>query len=210
MTMRTTRYMRFFQIAVFLFASVLARSAFADDDAATTYVRQQQGHIMALLKKSAPSADVSAAMATIVDYDEMTRRAFGKYWTTLSDNPDTNTQRQIEVKGLLRQLIENNYRKNLKKTLGYETDFKNDNAAASEQHVKVKATKGTGHEAKTFHLEYVLRPDGSTFKAVDLVTERSSMTHNYYTQFDTMLSDPAKGYDYLVKKLQDAVSRSSS
>jgi ABC-type transporter MlaC component len=165
---------------------------------------------MSLLRKSAPPAEVSAAMAKVVDYDTMTQQAFGKYWNTLSDDPNVNAQRQTEVKGLLRQLIENNYRKNLKKTLGYDTDFKNDSPGASPEHVKVKATKGTGHEAKTFHLEYVLRPDGSTYKAVDLITERSSMVHNYYTQFDTMLSDPAKGYDYLVKKLNDAVSRSAS
>jgi ABC-type transporter MlaC component len=207
MTMRITRFLK---LAAFLFVTVLATAASAGGDPATTYVEQQQGHIMALLKKSAPAADVSAAMATIVDYDTMTQQAFGKYWNTLSDNPDVNAQRQTEVKALLRQLIENNYKKNLKKTLGYDTDFKNLTPGASPEHVKVKATKGTGHEAKTFHLEYVLRPDGSTFKAVDLITERSSMTHNYYTQFDSMLSDPAKGYDYLVKKLQDAVSRSAA
>ncbi len=204
------RITKFLKLAVFMLATALATSAFADDDAATTYVRQQQAQIMSLLRKSAPASDVSAAMAKVVDYDTMTQQAFGKYWNTLSDDPNVNAQRQTEVKGLLRQLIENNYKKNLKKTLGYETDFKNDSPGASPEHVKVKATKGTGHEAKTFHLEYVLRPDGSTYKAVDLITERSSMVHNYYTQFDTMLSDPAKGYDYLVKKLQDAVARSAS
>jgi hypothetical protein len=39
------------------------------------------------------------------------------------------------------------------------------------------------------------------------VTEGSSLTKNYYTQFDKMLSTPDQGYAHVVKKLRDKLAK---
>ena len=52
-------------------------------------------------------------------------------------------------------------------------------------------------------VDYVILTMGDRYKAVDVVTEGSSMTKNYYDQFNRMLTTPAQGFPYLVQKLKD-------
>jgi ABC-type transporter MlaC component len=41
---------------------------------------------------------------------------------------------------------------------------------------------------------------------VDIVTEGSSLTKNYYDQFHRMLTTQGQGYSYLVQKLRDKIA----
>src|SRR5262249_6811202 len=122
-----------------------------------------------------------------------------EHWGELNDS------QKAEVKGLLRQLIENNYKRNLKKALDYNTHFGTADRAGDETRVKMKATANGGRS--DVHIVYVMRPEGSSFRGLDPVTEGSSVTMNYYRQFHEMLTNKDKGYNYLVQKLKDKVAR---
>jgi ABC-type transporter MlaC component len=189
------------QAALIIATLALAGTASAGDDA-KTFMQREQGKITAMLQRSASQAELSAALAQLVDYDALTAASFGKYWGdgTLDD------AKKAEVKGLLRQLIENNYKKNLKKILDYKTEFADPTGPDSAKHVKMKAQSSTNARSKA-HIEYILRVDGTSWKIIDLVTEQSRMTVNYYRQFDEMLRDSTKGYPYLVQKLKDAIAK---
>jgi hypothetical protein len=42
---------------------------------------------------------------------------------------------------------------------------------------------------------------------VDIVTEGSSLTKNYYEQFRRKMENPAEGYSNIVQKLKDKVAK---
>jgi ABC-type transporter MlaC component len=44
------------------------------------------------------------------------------------------------------------------------------------------------------------------YKVIDIITEGSSMTKNYYDQFHKMLTTADQGYPYLVQKLQKKIA----
>ena len=50
-------------------------------------------------------------------------------------------------------------------------------------------------------VDYLVTGSGNGQKVVDMVTEGSSLTKNYYDQFKRMMSTPGQGYPYIVQKL---------
>ncbi len=195
------RISRFVQAALVVAALMFSGVASAGD--AKSFMEDRQTKIVSLLQKNATQADLSNALATIVDYDALTVASFGEHWT----NGDLDDGQKAEVKALLRQLIENNYKKNLKKILGYKAEFFPATGPDTAKHVKMKATSNANARDKG-NIEYILRADGSDWKIIELITEGSRMTTNYYRQFHDMLTNKTdKGYKYLVQKLKDSVAK---
>ena len=56
-------------------------------------------------------------------------------------------------------------------------------------------------------IDYVVRGSPGSYHVVDIITEESSLTKNYYDQFHRMLTNPDQGYSYLVKKLNDKIAQ---
>jgi len=44
-------------------------------------------------------------------------------------------------------------------------------------------------------------------RVVDIVTEGSSLTKNYYDQFRKKMDDPNEGYPNIVQKLKDKIAK---
>lgn len=181
-------------LSSFLFALALGPAAHADElGDAQNYVQKENNTISALLKQPAsPSRDsqIAGVLDGYIDYDELTRRAFGepcppqggdcdKLWTKLSD-ADKN-----EMKDLLRQLVQKNYRKNLIKTLDFDVAYQGAREVKGENRVITQAkNKVRVHDNTSVKIEYVVRSTGGgTFKLVDIITENSRLTTNYFRQF---------------------------
>ena len=116
-------------------------------------------------------------------------------------------EQQREVTGLLRQLVEKNYHKNLDKTRNYDISYR----GAKEQgdHLAKVRTEAKNKEKPrdpAVQVDYLVNDGGGAYKVIDIVTEGSSMTKNYYDQFHRMLTNPSQGYAYLVQKLKDKVA----
>lgn len=47
----------------------------------------------------------------------------------------------------------------------------------------------------------------SGYRVVDIITEGSSLTKNYYDQFRKKMNDPTQGYPNIVDKLREKISR---
>ncbi len=195
------RISKLVQAALIVAAVMFSGIASADD--AKSFMQREQSKVTVLLQKNASQTDLSNALATIVDYDAFTIASFGEHWT----NGDLDDGQKAEVKGLLRQLIENNYKKNLKKILDYKAEFGDATGPDTAKHVKMKAQSNANARTKA-NIEYILRADGSGWKIIELITEGSRMTVNYYRQFHEMLTNKQdKGYKYLVQKLKDSVAK---
>ena len=56
-------------------------------------------------------------------------------------------------------------------------------------------------------VDYIIKSNGSTHKVIDLVTEGSILSKNYYDQSHKMLTTPGQGYPYFVQKLRDKIKK---
>jgi ABC-type transporter MlaC component len=187
------------------------------DDSAQSFVQREHSNLSSLLKLPAtPSRDnqVDGALARMIDYAELTRRAFGEpchptlsgctnHWQKLAP------EQRSEVTDLLRRLIEKNQRKNITKTLDYDISYKGFKDAAGESKVRTSAQSKLKPRDPPIQVDYVVCGAGNPH-VCDIVTEGSSLTKNYYDQFNRMLTNPAQGYPHVVKKLNEKIAKNDT
>ncbi len=197
------------------FVAVLPTAAFADPAGAQSFVEREHGKILKLVEANAPSEQVRQSIDAMVDYDELARRTLGKPCPTgvsacKNHWDELNEEQQKEVTGLLRKLVEKNYHKNLDKTRSYNVSYRGTKEqAANVSKVRTEAKSKANPRDPAVQVDYVILGQGSTYKIIDIVTEGSSMTKNYYDQFHRMLTTPSQGYPYMIKKLNDKIAAKS-
>jgi len=196
-------------------ALALASPAHADDPGAQSFVEKEHVQITALLRQPASAgrdAQITQTLDGMVDYDELTRRAFGSpcpaaepgcqdHWADLS------SQQKTEVTGKLKQLVQKNYKKNLAKTLDYDVTYKGAKDAGTDTRIRTEAKSKLKPRDPAVQVDYVVRQASGAYRVVDIVTEGSFLTKNYYDQFHKMLTDPAKLYPHLVAKLDEKIAK---
>jgi len=183
----------------------LATTATALAETPDAFVQTGHAQLDALLKQPT-SAQRDAQIATtfdrMVDYDELVRRCFKDDWGSL------NSSQQGEVKGLLQQIVQKNYRKNLKRTLDYNVSYTGTRGQGNDIIVRTEAKSRTNPREDAVRIDYVVAgPTGGPYHVVDIVTESSSLTGNYYREIHSMLTSPGKGYPYVVQKLKDKITK---
>jgi ABC-type transporter MlaC component len=204
-----------FQALVLSVACLSASGIAAAEETAQSFVEHEHAKLATLLKQPAsPARDnqVTHELDTMVDYDELARRAFGQpcpvtipqctnHWAELND------AQKAEVSGLLKRLVEKNYRKNLIKTLDYDVTFKGQKDIAGDSKIRTEAKSKLKPRDPAVQVDYVVKNVNGAFHVVDIVTEGSSLTKNYYDQFHKMLTNPQQGYAHVVKKLNDKINK---
>jgi ABC-type transporter MlaC component len=211
--------LKFRRIRSFVFAasvlSMLALSSVAFADDPQSFVQGEQTKLIALLHQTASAqrdTQVNQLLDGLVDYDELARRAFGEpcpaaipsctdHWAAFTDAQKT------EVKGLLKQLVIKNYRKNLEKTLDYDITYKGTKADGDETSVRTEAKPRLKPRDPAVQVDYVVKMMGGHLKVVDIVTEHSSLTKNYYTSFHNFLTTDGQGYPKVVDVLQKNIAK---
>src|SRR5882724_11784411 len=106
-------------IAAFAFALSLSLPAFGAE--AENFVKGKQTELSDLVSKSKSAEDekkLDAAFDSVFDYENLAK-------STLKDSWEQRTAAErTEFTALLKDLVRNAYRRNIKKTLGYEIDYK--------------------------------------------------------------------------------------
>src|SRR5580692_6583341 len=192
-----------------------AATATAEDPPAEVFVQQRHEHMEGLLRQppSQPRDEqVRQALGEFVDFDGLTHRAFGEpcpgsepscedLWQGYSD-----AQRD-EVRGLLEKLVRKTYEKNLLKTLDYDVGYRGARVNASDTRVMTEAHNRLKPREPAVRVDYVVTQTPEGMRVVDIVTEGSSLTKNYYDQFRKKMHDPAEGYPNIVAKLRDKLAK---
>lgn len=201
--------------ALALSCTVFAGGASADVDAAKTFVEREHGQIKKLVDTNAAPDQVRKAIDNMVDYEQLARRTLGNpcpptvpsctnHWDQLKP------EQQTEVTDLLRQLVEKNFHKNLSKTRDYDITYRralDQGANVSKIKTEAKSRAEDKKREPAVQVDYViLGMGGDKYRVIDIVTEGSSMTKNYYDQFHRMLTNPSQGYPYMVQKLQKKIA----
>ncbi len=193
----------------------LASSASAQASNAQTFVQNEQVRISTLLRQPANGprdAQITQVLDTMVDYDELARRTMGQpcpqgeeqcvnHWAELTD------EQKSEVSLLLRQLVQKNYRKNLIKTLDYDITYKGARDVGGDTRIRTEAKSKLQPRDPAVQVDYVVRGGGDHYRVVDIVTEGSSLTKNYYDQFHKMMTNPAQKYAYIAQKLREKIAK---
>ncbi len=198
-------------VALALSCTLVASAAFGDVDAAKSFVEKEHTQIQKLVEANAPEGDVRKAIDGMVDYDQLAMRTLGKpcpptvpscsnHWDELT------AEQRTEVTSLLRKLVEKNYHHNLTKTRDYEIAYRGaKDQGENVSKIKTEAKSKIKPRDPAVQVDYVILGTGDRYRVIDIVTEGSSMTKNYYDQFHRMLTTAGQGYPYLVKKLQDKI-----
>lgn len=206
---------RHFLRAVFMGLSIatVSLAASADVVGAQSFVEREQGQIQKLVAENAPSAKVTSAIDAMVDYDAVAQRALGKpcpatipnctnHWDQLND------AQKKEITELFRQIVEKKYRENAQKTKNFEVTYKGSKEQGADiSKIRTEAKDKTKPREPAVRVDYIIRSDSGNHKVIDLVTEGSILTKNYYDQSHKMLTTPGQGYPYLVQKLKEKVKK---
>jgi phospholipid transport system substrate-binding protein len=207
----------FLASVVVLLLSAWAAAAFADDGA-QAFLQAQHQKVTALLHQPASparDAQVSTLLDGMIDYGELARRTFGQpcpsavpgctnHWANLTD------AQKAEMTGLLQKLVSKNYQKNLNKTLDYDIAYKGNQDDSGATRVRTEASSKANPRDPPIQIDYMIVGKAGSYKVIDIVTEGSSLTKNYYDQFHRMLINEDQGYPYLVKKVNDKIAQLSS
>jgi ABC-type transporter MlaC component len=194
-----------------LAALAVAVPAHADD--AQGFIQHEHHKLDQLLHQPAsPARDsqINAALDGFVDYDELARRAFGEpcpaaipscedLWASYGD------AQKAEVRDLLKQLVEKNYRKNLTKTLDYDVSYKGSKGAGGDTKVLTEAKSKTNPREEPYRVDYVVKQTANGYRVVDIITEGSVLTKDYYEQF--LKKQHNEGYDAIVSKLKEKIAK---
>lgn len=203
---------RFAQAAVFALSLTIASGALAGD--AEGYIQTQHTSMTSLLKQPTSGArdtQISTLLDGMIDYDDLVRRSFGEpcppaipsctnHWKQLTDAQKT------EIVGLIKKLVQKNYRKNLIKTLDFDVSYKGAKEQSGEFRVKTEAKSKAKPRDPAVQIDYICKPSGGSYRVVDIVTEGSSLAKNYYDQFHRMLTTEGQGYSYIVTKVNTKIN----
>jgi phospholipid transport system substrate-binding protein len=207
--------MRRTPFALVALASLLSLTSTAHAEDAQGFIQREHEKVDRLLHEPASGTrdtEINQALDTFVDYDELTRRAFGEpchpslpncedLWSHYSD------AQKGELHDLLKQLVQKSYRKNLLKTLDYDVDYRGTRDSGNDTRVSTEAKNRTKPRDPAVRVDYVVAQTGSGFRVVDIVTEGSSLAKNYYEQFRKKMDNPDEGYQNIIQKLKDKIAK---
>jgi ABC-type transporter MlaC component len=195
-------------------ALALAAPASAEGVGAQGFIQHEHSKLERMLRdppSPARDAQINQALEGFVDFDELARRAFGEpcpasipscddLWAGYSD------AQKAELKDLLGQLVRKSYRKNLTKTLDYDVAYRGERTAAGDTRVLTEAKSKSKPRDPAVLVDYVVKQTGAGYRVVDIITEGSSLTKNYYDQFRKKMNNPSEGYPNIVQKLHDKIA----
>jgi phospholipid transport system substrate-binding protein len=182
-------------LAAFAFALSLSLPAFGAE--AENFVKGKQTELSDLVSKAKSAEDekrLDTAFDSVFDYENL-----AKY--TLKDSWEQRTAAErTEFTALLKDLVRNAYRRNIKKTLGYEIDYKGEEDGDAGKVVRTVAHNKKNNREEPVSIDYVVHQVDGKWLINDIVTEGASLAHTYRNQFRKIIDK--KGFDELIKRMK--------
>jgi phospholipid transport system substrate-binding protein len=204
--MVNTRMLSFGLLALLLFAG--RAQAYAESP--TQAIKRTHARINRLLsKKTRPGTpadkrvkeQVTQQVNAFLDFEELARRALGRHWAAR-----TEAERK-EFVGILRELIERNYVKQLRTNLGYKIEYRKESTEGDKAKVLTAVKVKKNRRTTEIIIEYKMRKANSGWMVYDVVTDEVSIVRNYRSQFNRIIRK--ESYEALVKKMRDKLAEKS-
>jgi ABC-type transporter MlaC component len=203
----------FLALSFALSALALASPARADD--AQAFIEHEHAKLDRFLHQPATAsrdAEIDQALDGFVDFDELTHRAFGEPCPPAMPNcvdlwAKYDERQRAELKDLLSQLVRKSYRKNLMKTVDYEVSYHGARESGGDTRVLTEAKNKLKPREPAVRVDYIVKSTPHGYRVVDIVTEGSFLTKNYYEQFWKKMENPNEGYPNIVQKLREKLAK---
>jgi phospholipid transport system substrate-binding protein len=190
-------------IAPLVVGLLLALPAGAFAAEAESFVKTKQSELITLLKQSKnPKTDpkIEAVCDKILDYEVMAKDSLGDVqW-----NERTEAERK-QFHGLLKQLVQRAYRKNLSKTLNYELSYVGEEKVKDGTLVRTVAKDLSNTREAPLSIDFKVHKAENRLKIRDIVTEGSSLTASYKNQFTRIIKK--KGFDELLRRMKTRLEK---
>jgi len=182
-------------------ALTLASLAYAGP--AEDFIRAKHTSLTAELKKPASPArqnSINHLLDGFFDFDRLAKDALGRHYD------DISPAEFEELKGLVKELVTRNYRKNIEKTLNFQVTYLGESEinGGQERKIRTQASK-RGSSDQPVDVNYVLHKSGDKWVVFDIETEGSSMLRNYRNQFGKTIRQD--GFGTLLAKLRERVAK---
>ncbi len=173
----------------------LSLPAFAAE--AENFVKGKHTELTELVSKAKSKDDekkLDAAFDAVFDYDGLAK-------ATLKDSWDQRTPAErVEFTAVLKDLVRNSYRRNIKKTIGYEVDYKGEQDGDAGKVVRTVAHNKQNAREEPVSIDYVVHQVDGKWQIYDIVTEGSSLIRNYRNQFRRVIEK--KGFEELLRRMK--------
>lgn len=172
------------------------------DSAATDFVRKKHEDLVAAMKAAAdPKTDpkLLAVFDTMLDYEALSRDSLGTEWDGLTEAQRT------DFSALLKQLVQNSYRKNLRDPADFAVQYLGAQAAAAGTVVKTQVQSRTNQRERPLAIDYLVGSTAQGLKIRDVVTDEVSLVANYRSQFKRMLKK--RGFDGLIEQMRKQLEK---
>jgi phospholipid transport system substrate-binding protein len=199
----STMNRRVFCTACFLLTTGYGAAALAQGPEA--FLKAKQDELIAILRQgdgAAADKKLESIFSKMLDYDALARLSLDKHWDERTD------QEKNEFTDVLRRLVQNAYKKNIKKTLNYDVSYKGEGRASKGHLVRTVARNRQKPREEPVSVDYVLHQVGGQWRVFDVVTEGSSMVMNYRGQFNRIIKK--NGFAELLKKMRNKAESGES
>lgn len=161
---------------------------------AEEFVKAKQAELMKLLKQGKSDAEVDKVFDQVLDYRVLAAAALRDHWA------ERTPSERDEFTALLAKLVRASYRKNLKKTLGYDVAYKGTEQGKDGELVRTVATSTKDARQEPVSIDYVVQSQAGGQRIVDVVTEGSSMVNNYRSSFNRIMKKG--GFAEVLKRMR--------
>jgi len=179
----------------------LSTVAVAQNKDAEAFIKTRHTNVQKILQRTSKDTvgdELSKEIGDFLDYETLSHRALADHWDSHSE------AERAEFVSLLRQLVERNYRKNLRSTLGLEIKYEGSVAASEDVLVKTVAKSKTNKRQPPVEISYTLRQTAGTWHVVDITTDGVSMVRNYRGQFNRIIRKD--GWPELIRRMKDRLA----
>jgi len=171
-------------------------------------LKKSNAALRKLFQKSSPSwspehdakrSEMNRIISGFLDFEELAHRSLARHWEGL-----TPKQRN-EFVGVLRDLIERNYIKQVHGQPNYELRFTKETIKDGE--ATVDSTLDASHDGKkaTVEMEYKLLYKGGRWLVYDVITDEQSMLENYRAEFNKIITK--ESFDALLKRMKKRLEK---
>jgi phospholipid transport system substrate-binding protein len=191
-----SRQKRWFPVFALLFGLLFPVTASAAE--AQKFLSGKQGELMGLVKSDSREK-LDRLFDQILDYDALAQDSLADEWARRT--PDERAEFQRLLTGLVREA----YRKNLKRTLGYDIEYRGESKVTNGTLVQTVAKNRQKVREEPVSIDYVMHQVGGQWRIRDIVTDGSSLVQNYRNQFRRILKK--QGFPDLLKKMKTKLEK---
>jgi phospholipid transport system substrate-binding protein len=136
----------------------------------------------------------------MLDFPTLCKSSLGKHWTA----PERTEAQRKDFTKTLHALIEKNVVARLKDTKSHVITYESEEVDGKRGTVVTIVADGTGPRAVQTEIAYKMRKQGAKWVVVDMVTDGVSLTSNYRSQFNKIITQD--GWDVMMQKMRDKLA----